>query len=79
MALSPERSHHWLSLSQTFQCLTGFLKVNTGLTPRNTCSFPTGNKFTRQVCVSQIKHALLEMIYERSAVLDAFGREKLRV
>lgn len=73
---------HQLSLSLTFsfQCFTGFFKVNRGLTQWDTCSSPTtGNKFARQACVSQIKSALFGVIYERNVVPRAFGFEGLRV
>lgn len=79
--IQPERHcHHQLSLLQTY--LTGFSKVNRGLTQWDwdTCSFPTtGNKFARQACKSQIKHALFGMIYECNVVLGALGCEELRV
>lgn len=83
--IRPERHcHHQLSLLQTlsFQYLTGFLKVNRGLTQSDwdTCSSPTtGNKFACQACASQIKHALFGMIYECNVVLGALGCEELRV
>lgn len=53
---------------------SGFSKVNRSLTQRGTCRFhTTGNTFARQACASQIKDALLRMIYGCDAAPGAVG------
>ena len=54
-----------------------FLQVNRGLTQENTCGLlTTGNTFACQACASQIKHALLRMIYEPGVTLGVRAAER---